>query len=207
MPHRSQPNQIELRQRILDMALKEFAEKGYHRAVLDEIATKAGASKGAVYWYFENKRALFLAVVQKETTRLTKYLEVVVAETSQPATARLEAFIVANLTYYTDHLEFCNLIKIFTSPGGPELDLDVETMASDEYRRLRAMADALFQEGVRRGELEPARAAVAAPMLIAMLDGLMFQWVLEPQAVPLTELAGDVASAFLEGIVKREVPR
>ena len=204
MPHRSQPDQIELRKRILDMALKEFAEKGYHRATLDEIASRVGASKGSVYWYFENKRALFLAVVLEELSRLTRYLEAVVADGGQSAVARIEAFIVANLNYYADHPEFGNLIKVFNTPGGPELDMDMEIIVSDDYRKLRGIIDTLLQEGIRQGELEPDRAAIAAPMLVAMLDGLMFQWVLEPQAVPLRELAGKVATTFLEGIVKRE---
>lgn len=202
MPRRFQTDQIDLRQHILEAALREFSEKGYHRAVLDEIAARAGASKGAVYWYFENKRALFLAVVMEELSRLTKYLEAVVTGGGQSAVARIEAFIVANLSYYADHPEFCNLIKVFNAPGGPGLDMDVEVIVSEDYRRLRTIVDTLLQEGIQRGELEPGRAAVAAPMLIAMLDGLMFQWVLEPQAVPLRELASRVASAFLEGIVK-----
>lgn len=203
MSSHSQPDQADIRQRILDTALREFAAKGYHRAILDEIAARAGVSKGAVYWHFENKRALFLTVVQREIFRLTAYLKTVIADSDQSAIARLNAFIVASLTYYTDHPEFCNLLKIFTSPGGPELNLDVEVMVSDDYRQLRAMVNTLIQEGVRRGELESARVGVAAPMLVAVLDGLMFQWVLEPQAVPLRELASNVASAFLEGIVKR----
>lgn len=201
MSSHSQPDQADIRQRILDAALREFAAKGYHRAILDEIAARAGVSKGAVYWHFENKRALFLAVVLEELSRLTKYLEAVVADGGQPAVARIEAFIVANLTYYADHPEFGNLIKVFNTPGGPELDMEI--IVSDDYRKLRAIVDTLLQEGIRQGELVPDHAAVAAPMLIAMLDGLMFQWVLEPQAVPLRELASNVASAFLEGIVKR----
>jgi len=203
MVRRSQPNQIDLRQRILNASLNEFAEKGYHQATLDEIASRVGASKGSVYWYFENKRALFLDVVTEELSRLTKYLEAVVTDGNQSAVARIKAFIVANLTYYTDHPEFCSLIKVFNSPGGPGLDKDMEIIVAEDYHRLRAMADSLLQEGVRRGELDPACTAVAAPMMIALLDGLMFQWVLDPQAVPLKELAGTVAGAFLEGIIKR----
>ncbi|MCL5292104.1 MAG: TetR/AcrR family transcriptional regulator [Actinobacteria bacterium] len=206
MAVRTQREQTDVRQRILEAALHDFSLKGYHRATLDEIAAEAGVSKGAVYWYFENKRALFLAVVQEEASRLTKYLEGVVAQEGQSVVTRLEAFIVANLTYYTDHPEFCNLVKIFTLPGGPGLDQDVEAMASDEYRRLREMVEALLRKGVRRGELEPGRAKVAAPMLVALLDGLMFQWILDPEAVPLQKIATDVARAFIEGVVK-QTPR
>lgn len=203
MATRAQGEQTGVRSRILKAALSEFSLKGYHGATLDNIATEARVSKGAVYWHFENKRALFLAVVQEETTKFDEFLRGVMGQSGQSVVARLEAYIVADLFYLVDHLEYCNLIKIFTLPGGPGLDRDVETMASDEYRRLRGTSEALLREGVERGELEPSWAKVAAPMLVALLDGLMFQWILDAEAVPLREIATGVARAFLKGGVRR----
>src|SRR2546430_15345269 len=49
------------RERLLDAALLVFARSGYHKAGVDEIARKAGVSKGAVYAHFTNKQELFLA--------------------------------------------------------------------------------------------------------------------------------------------------
>lgn len=46
-------------------ALDVFAERGFAAATLDEIARRAGISKGTLYLYFENKEALFKAVVQE----------------------------------------------------------------------------------------------------------------------------------------------
>src|SRR3954452_6101271 len=48
---------------ILGAALAVFAEKGFAAAKLDEIAARAGVSKGAVYLYFETKEDIFRAVV------------------------------------------------------------------------------------------------------------------------------------------------
>jgi AcrR family transcriptional regulator len=50
---------------ILGAALAVFAEKGFAAARLDEIATRAGVSKGALYLYFETKEELFRAVVEQ----------------------------------------------------------------------------------------------------------------------------------------------
>ncbi len=49
---------------IVAAALQIFAEKGFASARLDEIATRAGLSKGAVYLYFETKEDVFRAVVE-----------------------------------------------------------------------------------------------------------------------------------------------
>jgi AcrR family transcriptional regulator len=49
---------------ICAAALEVFAEKGFAAARLDEIARRAGVSKGTLYLYFKDKAALFRAVVQ-----------------------------------------------------------------------------------------------------------------------------------------------
>jgi len=50
---------------ILGAAMAVFAEKGFAAARLDEIASRAGVSKGALYLYFETKEELFRAVVEQ----------------------------------------------------------------------------------------------------------------------------------------------
>src|ERR1700750_2342656 len=50
---------------ICAAALEVFAEKGFAAAKLDEIAKRAGVSKGALYLYFETKEQLFRAVVDQ----------------------------------------------------------------------------------------------------------------------------------------------
>jgi AcrR family transcriptional regulator len=49
---------------ILDGALKVFAEKGYAGARMDDIARRAGVTKGTIYLYFENKEAVFKTLVR-----------------------------------------------------------------------------------------------------------------------------------------------
>src|SRR5262245_24557533 len=53
---------------IVEAAMSVFAEKGFAAARLDEIAARAGVSKGAVYLYFETKEEIFRAVVERVVT-------------------------------------------------------------------------------------------------------------------------------------------
>lgn len=48
---------------VLESALDVFCEKGYAKATFDEIAARAGFTKGAVYWYFRNKADLISALI------------------------------------------------------------------------------------------------------------------------------------------------
>src|SRR4029077_7946000 len=50
---------------ILDAALAVFAQKGYAAARMDDIAARAGVTKGTIYLYFENKEAVFKTLVRE----------------------------------------------------------------------------------------------------------------------------------------------
>lgn len=203
MPRRPTADQSSVRHRILTSALREFSQKGYHRATLDEIAVGARVSKGAVYWHFENKGELFLAVVRQEISRLIEHLQAVVRGGGGSVVGRLRAVIAAAVTYYADHPELCNLLQLSTLPVGLELAREVEAIAREMYRNGREMVGALLREGEQRGELDAGRIGVAAPVIVALLHGLMLQWIVDRRAVPLRRLAPGVADVFLAGIVKR----
>ena len=55
----------EKRRAILDAAMEEFASSGYERASYNRIIERAGVSKGAMYYYFDDKEDLFTTVVQQ----------------------------------------------------------------------------------------------------------------------------------------------
>lgn len=50
-------------QRIINAALKEFAEKGYEQASTNQIVKNAGIGKGMLFYYFKNKRELYLYLI------------------------------------------------------------------------------------------------------------------------------------------------
>ena len=57
-------SRLQTRRRLLEAARKVFLKTGYQGAKLDDIVAAAGFTKGALYWHFPNKQALFLALVR-----------------------------------------------------------------------------------------------------------------------------------------------
>jgi AcrR family transcriptional regulator len=53
------------RQEIIEAAARVFAEKGFRNATNRDIAREAGISSGLIYWYFTDKKALFIAAVRE----------------------------------------------------------------------------------------------------------------------------------------------
>lgn len=64
---RRDKSRLQTRQRLLDAAQKVFLKLGYQGAKLDDIAAAAGFTKGALYWHFPNKQALFQALIREST--------------------------------------------------------------------------------------------------------------------------------------------
>ena len=61
MARRTKEEAAATRDSILDAAEKLFVEQGVSRTTLQHIATEAGVTRGAIYWHFDDKSALFNA--------------------------------------------------------------------------------------------------------------------------------------------------
>ncbi len=72
------PRELDRRKQIMEGAEKVFARKGYFASTIADIAREAGVAKGTIYWYFENKRAIMLAILDYISEELTNtFLKVV----------------------------------------------------------------------------------------------------------------------------------
>lgn len=60
---------------IMDVALKHFANEGYHNTTIIHIAKHAGISKGLMYNYFESKEVLLLEIINRSINEISKYFD------------------------------------------------------------------------------------------------------------------------------------
>ncbi len=67
------------RRQLLDVARDVFAERGFHATAMDDIAVVAGVTKPVLYQHFDNKRALFLELLDDVGNQLLSELSVVTA--------------------------------------------------------------------------------------------------------------------------------
>jgi AcrR family transcriptional regulator len=188
---------------VLDAALVHFAERGYDRATLDDIAASATASKGAVYWYFDNKRDLFVATVERELGRLGEHLEGLASGHEPSPLDRLQRIVAGTLDYYARRPAFSAIMKVTALPAEPEVAAAMERLVRRVYGRARELLRPVVEDGIERGEIDGAMAEVAVPMAIALVDGLVLQASLDPQSIDLRRGAPAFASAFANGLRRR----
>lgn len=83
----------ERRAQILDAARACFLERGYHATKVSDIAASCGLSKGAVYFHFESKRAVLLALVEVEFERASDIFAAAESAAGDPIAVAFAAFV------------------------------------------------------------------------------------------------------------------
>jgi AcrR family transcriptional regulator len=99
----------ETRNNILEVAAREFADKGLAGARIDEIAEKTASSKRMIYYYFGGKDELYRAVLERSYEQI-RALEDAASFETLPADKALAAQIEHTFDYHASHPEFVRLV-------------------------------------------------------------------------------------------------
>jgi AcrR family transcriptional regulator len=100
---------LETRENILEVATREFAEKGLAGARIDVIAERTSSSKRMIYYYFGGKDQLYRAVLERAYERIRTQEQAAHFEELPPDQA-LRAIIGHNFDYHFEHPEFVRLV-------------------------------------------------------------------------------------------------
>ena len=157
---------------IVSAALEVFAEKGFAAAKLDEIARRAGVSKGAVYLYFETKEDIFRAVVAQAISPNIATVKAMAAAHPGPLADLLRG-VVGVVAGVVETTPIGGVLKMVVAEAGnfPQ----IAKVWHDELvsQALGAMSAAIAA-GQARGEVKPGdpRAyalSLISPMVVAVL--------------------------------------
>lgn len=154
------------RRELLDAAAAEFAAYGYDGASLNRIISAAGISKGAFYYYFDDKADLLATVLERATAALVEGVELdVAALTSGDFWPRLEAAFVTVVGNAARHPWMAGIGRLFYAPPADEA---VGAMVQAELGR----AVGFLAAAVRRGrELGTVRTDLPEALTVVMLAG------------------------------------
>jgi AcrR family transcriptional regulator len=157
------------RAQLFRAALEICAEKGFHDTTAEEIATRAGLSKGSLYYHFRSKEELFLSMLEGMVDQfagaLARAIEVdTAAEALRRSTEMMIAEVEANPTVGPAMAEFYLL-----SLRRPEFRRRIK----DHYDKLMTAGAQVIRRGIDRGELDPSLDPdLAARMLFLGADGV-----------------------------------
>jgi AcrR family transcriptional regulator len=90
------------REKVLESATWLFGYYGFEKTTVDDIAEKAGVSKGSVYLEFQNKEAILIAVVQQFTAREMQRIQALVHNCKPPYLDCLKKLLYGHVMAYWD---------------------------------------------------------------------------------------------------------
>ncbi len=202
MPRKTKEQTELTRRRILDVALDVFAEKGYSRTSLQEIAARAGFTRGAVYWHFKNKADLFMALAEDvEGDSADAFGDVGRLQSREDLKRALCDYLGR---FETDERfgTFHRLLE-YRTEWVEELTPLLERSRS-ELRELAQWLVAAVRRLAALGEVEASRDAKKDGLALYIhFMGLYAIWMTDPGLLSMTEDAPEQINRFLEGLQAR----
>ncbi len=164
-------------QEITAAAFDAFAEKGYASTRVEEVAKRAGVSKGLLYLYFKTKEELFKAVVRSVVIPRVEALEALMDDADMSA----EAFLRGPMLGFMQQLpgsRVAVIIRLLISeaPRHPDLvDFYWDNVASRGLAAVRRILERGVENGeFRRTAINEFPQMLIAPVLMSVVWRLVF---------------------------------
>lgn len=160
---------------LLEAALNVFAERGYSATRLEEVASAAGVSKGAIYHYFEGKEDLLRKAIESRIESIMADLGAELEGETGPVSAKLR-LVLREVWKHWVRPEWGRVFQLLIGEVGTQLPALFEAWARGGPIRGWSLIEQLIDEGKVAGEFRPDVDSKVAGRLIT--SGLAWQAVL-----------------------------
>ncbi|MDQ3389311.1 MAG: TetR/AcrR family transcriptional regulator [Gemmatimonadota bacterium] len=184
---------------ILRTAAQIFAEKGYHRASIRDIARATRVSLSGLYYYFDSKEELLFLIQDHAFGTLDETLERLLEGVTDP-NRKIRLLIENHLRFFIDHMAE---MKVLSHESG-FLTGEMHERVRLRKRRLTRRVMGILEELNPTGQIDHRVAAFA---MFGMMNWV-YNWYRPDRDVPVERLAEDMSRLFLRGFLQdgAEVP-
>jgi AcrR family transcriptional regulator len=172
------------RERILDAAMSIFAQKGYHSAKLDEIASESETSKGSIYFHFPNKERLFIALVDQFADLLERRVIAAIEQYPQ-GMGRVKVALETCLQTFGRYRRPAKILLVQAMGLGTTFE-EKRLEVNDRFARL---IETYLQEAVAIGDIGPVDAELVSHAWMGAIYQIVIRWVYTGEPEPDTILA------------------
>jgi AcrR family transcriptional regulator len=167
---------ISKREKILDIAKIHFADHGFRGASTADIASEAGLTDPGLLHHYGTKGGLLMGLLESRFSHDDEYLSVERNDAGTEVLDKLSGLVSENMGNRVDVRLFAVLLAEAVSEDHPAHEYFAE-----RFRRARATVGSTLTDAQDRGLI---RAEVdvngLASALLAVMDGLQYQWLLDP---------------------------
>lgn len=189
------------RQALLNAALIVFSQKGYAAARLEDVAAQAGVTRGAIYWHFGSKADLYNTLVGETLERIQGVVDRAVSGGGSflDIQRRVMVYIITLLEEDATYRAVQELTVLKTGYE-PELAQGLDKKR-EAMRQVEEHIAGYFRMGIQLGELRAdLDPIIAARAMLAYINGISVNWLLDQRAFSLRESAPLLVEVFIRGI-------
>ncbi len=192
-------------QSLLDSAVSLFLEKGIHNTTLQDIASNAGVTRGALYWHFKGKTDIMIGIMESVSTTLNnKFNERITELPDQNAGATFKKHIKRVFELIVKDPRFGQSLKvILTNSDFTEHDTDFQKYIickkSDHNKAFAVAIEKLIRQGEIKVNASPKHITQA---LQSYLLGLTDEHFAPESDVDLEKDGETLLDIFLDSIIK-----
>jgi len=185
--------------KIYEAAIKQFAQKGYKKTTLLDIAEELNMTNANLYSYASSKQALYHDAVAYAMNKWQNYVKNAVAKAAEPID-QINALFDSAITYLSSDKDFCSILKndpeIF--PMFPNVD------PFEEVNKLSLeMLESVLYNGIKKGVFADIEVPRAAHILFAIYKALIIEGYILSEDDNFLKTYYETKNILLHGILKK----
>jgi len=186
----------ERRETILRAAAKVFAQFGYFKAKVADVARAAGVADGTVYLYFRNKDDLLTSIFNWAMEEFVTRARLELPAITDPR-ERLRRFAQLHFGLIERERDLAIVFQVELRHSTKFMERFSTSYLADYLQILREAIEAGQRQGIFRKQLN---SKVVAKFLFGVLDGMATNWVLSRKKNSLSSMVDPVLDLFLNGV-------
>jgi|TARA_Y100000034_G_scaffold74728_2_gene89814 TetR/AcrR family fatty acid metabolism transcriptional regulator len=189
------------RELIIEAAIKVFARDGLEKGKIADIAKEAGIGKGTVYEYFSSKEDIFQAIEQYVFTDFNLIFDQLSSSSLSPP-QKLTALMENALDMFMEMGDvILILMELWAQAGRGHVHGSDPSLFVEYYDDFRQRVESILEDGIKTGELRKMNKEGVATLLLAFMDGLVWQFVILNEPEKFNKIKSEAIKSFMRGIV------
>lgn len=189
------------RDKLVNVAKKIFAKKGYTGTKVSDIVNGANISRATFYLYFKNKQGIFSEIANRVVNELREAISTG-RENNLDVIDNIKRIIFATFKFCEQNKDIYSIFyreKTSTHPF-------VKKKINEIYKILKDEAKQVFKTGIEKGKLKPLNLDIITNIAISLIDGIISEYlVIEGKKSIPDEVIDTLLEFCFYGMIKKEV--
>ncbi len=190
--------QERIKRNIINTASEVFTRFGFRKTTMDDIASAVKRSKSSIYYYFENKEAIFKAVIEKEANEFREEVHKKISSVEDPI-EQLKSYVLIKMKKLD---KLTNFSSALTSNHFNGIDF-IEKFRKEHDTKEKEIVNNIIMNGIENGVLKIEYPDISTLAIITTIKGFEASHSFSNRKNNLEKKLHVLFNSIFYGIVKR----